>query len=215
MELRINNTICDLRALNTKRRVFLMGNLFPLFNAKKKVENKVYSDSIKKSIWKFLFPIDKKELKHWNNIKIKKTDCNSFIKWISDTFNKYRKYVEFENQTSRGGKGCVMSTEEIHSFLSKETGMSVEEMEEMDELKLLKYIKIAIKNKKKKDLEKIAINSLSSAYSKGNNKAKSKVREMQREIQSQERLDNIRSGNRKVKNSLVISERELSGGKDD
>lgn len=230
MELILNNKTYTLRNINSERRQFFVNHILPNYQIENEDEffseiqkslqtnHKIEKplDQIKKdffkqfgkilnqSIWMFLFPEDKKELGIVENINVSKDESVKFINWLCNFIKKYTSYVG-----STSSKSKSEDIETILSFVSSIYGWTFDEMKEMDELELLKAVEQAIEIKKKNQIEQINSNALAGAYASGSKKAKTEIDKLNRNLNKENQIREIKKVNPEFKMKNELSRDQL------
>jgi hypothetical protein len=193
MDLLINDTLCELKPVNTARRLFFTQNVLSFFppegtsledhqkaikdNLKeqgKEVENfqeefyKSFDDGIKGTIWHFLAIEDKKAIKRPEKLDIPQDQKTKFINWVNGKIEQYCEYVKLS--VTDGGKKAHI--DEIKAFIAKTYGWTFEKIEEMDELQFFKTLEQAILLKQQEHYENVNANALAAAFGSGSKPAK-------------------------------------------
>lgn len=194
MELLINDTLCELKPVNTTRRLFFAQNVLSFFppegktleqhqqeirdNLKeqgKEVENfqeefyKSFDDGVKGTLWHFLEKEDRKAFKSPTKLNLTKEETAKFINWVNTKIKQYSDYVSM-SANEQGNKKAYI--DEIKAFLAKTFGWTFEQMEEMDELKFFKALEQAIMLKQQEHYENINANALAASFGSGSKSAK-------------------------------------------
>ena len=237
MEIIINKSTYTLKAVNSTRRQFFVDNVLSNYNyqaadfdtfleetqkvlKEKHGKNlsleevskqffKQYNSNLFASIWSFLNPEDKKELKLLGNIDVTKQELTSFIEWVSSKIKAYANYAK----KSEGGKE---DPEVVYSYLSRCYGWTFDHIRDMDELELLKAIENAVLITKRENVVSINNQSLAGAYVSGNKKAKNQIDQINRELTSKTDMETIKKVNPGMKASTSRDQiRKIMGAQND
>lgn len=216
MELIINNTTYTLRPLNSERRALFVDKVLSYYNFKSKGTDfnsfmketkevllkehnidmsleqviadyfKEYTKSLYDTIWAFLIPEDKKQLKQVTKLNIAQDELQKFIETISNKIKFYSNYIK-----SKGNNNVTEDIHAIYSHLSRIYGWTFEEIKEMDELELVKAIENSVEIMNRENVTTINSHALVGAYASGNKKAKSQIDSMNRSLKRKSDTKNI------------------------
>jgi len=240
MELIINKATYTLKEMNAPRRQFFVDNVLSHYNYEAKdfdsfiklIQDellnkyqitksilqvkqdffKQFSLKLHLTIWQFLNPRDKKELKTADNLDIEQVELQKFIETNCAKIKEYSEYVK-----TIPSDGIVEDINAIYSYIASTYGWSLNDIKEMDELELLYCLEQAIILNKKKNIEDVNIQSLAGSYVSGSKKAKSQIDKMSSQLKNEILEKQLQKNNPtlQMKNELTKEQlRQIMEGKD-
>lgn len=233
MELLINDTLRELKSINSKRRSLFVQNVLSFFppegvteeQHKKKVAEefrkkqeisddefefeffKSFGEALNASIWSFLRSEDKKEIKKPENLDVSKEENTKFIAWLSKHIEVYAKYVKAACGLMAGEKEDI---DVIFAFLAKTYSWTFDQMREMNELDLFKAIEQAVALQERENLERINAGALTAAFASGSKPAKNQIDQMNRRQQMNQWLRKEKSTNPDLRAKTNLSPEQMA-----
>ena len=230
MELIINDSTYTLKSVNAERRIIFVEKVLSIYNYQsknfesflketqkilkekykldmslEKVESnffKNYSQSVHYSIWTFLTPEDKKQLKNINNLDISQNEIQKFIEYICNKIKEYSSYIKKNHK-----KTADEDIHSVYSYLSRAYGWTFDQIKEMDELELMKAIENAVDILEKENASNINSHALASAYGSGNKKAKTQIDSINRRLSMKNKMKN--ANNVEPKDNTTLSREDI------